>query len=72
MANEQQRSNQGVGADQSGSEPAEPTPEALQAGHEESLAAAQDLVAKVEQAEQAEGSQVPSQAKADETAASGI
>ena len=58
--------------DQRGAGPAERTDEALQAGHEESLAAAHDLVAKVEQAEQAEGNQVPSQAKADETAASGI
>jgi hypothetical protein len=72
MADEQKRSGQESGAGQRGLEPAEPTAEALQAGHEESLAAAQDLVAKVEQAEQAEEHPVPSQANADETAASGI
>ena len=71
MANEQQRSGQESGDNERRSK-AEPTAESLQAGHEESLAAAQDLVAKVEQAEQAEGRQVPSQAKADETAATGI
>jgi hypothetical protein len=72
MASEQQRGSQEVKGNQGGSEPAEPTAETLQEGHEESLAAAQDLVAKVEQAEQAEGSPVPSQAKADETSATGI
>lgn len=72
MANEEKRSSQESGGGQSGSEPVEPTAEALHAGHEESLAAAHDLVEKVEQAERAEGNQVPSQAKADETAASGI
>ena len=50
----------------------EPTPETLRAGHEESLAAAQDLVQAVEVAEAAEGKPVPSQAEADETAATGI
>jgi hypothetical protein len=73
MAGEQKRSGQESGAGQSGLEqPVEPTAEALQAGHEESLAAAHDLVTKVEQAERAEEHPVPSQAKADETAASGI
>ena len=50
----------------------ESTPETLRAGHEESLAAAQDLVQAVEGAEAAEGKPVPSQAEADETAATGI
>ena len=44
----------------------------LQAGHEESLEAARELVEQVEQAEQAQGEPVPSQADADETAATGI
>lgn len=50
----------------------EPSDDALRAGHEESLAAAHDLVEKVEQAEAAEQKPVPSQANADETAATGI
>ncbi len=50
----------------------EPRDDALRAGHEESLAAAHDLVEKVEQAEAAEQKPVPSQANADETAATGI
>ena len=44
----------------------------LQAGHEESLEAARELVEQVEQVEQIEGEPVPSQADADETAATGI
>lgn len=44
----------------------------LQAGHQESLEAARELVEQVEQAEQAQGEPVPSQADADETAATGI
>jgi len=47
-------------------------PEALKRGHEESLAAAHDLVEQVEAAEEAEGDPTPSQAEADETAATGI
>ena len=50
----------------------EPSDESLRAGHEESLAAAHDLVEKVEQAEAAEQEPEPSQANADETAATGI
>ncbi len=46
--------------------------EALQRGHEESLAATQDLARQVEAAEQAEGKPTPSQADADETAGTGI
>ncbi len=46
--------------------------DALKQGHEESLAAARDLVEQVEAAEQAEGNPTPSQAEADETAATGI
>ena len=46
--------------------------EAQRRGHEESLAAARDLAEQVEAAEQAAGNQVPSQAEADETAATGI
>lgn len=50
----------------------EPTAETLRAGHEESLAAARELAEQVEQAEAAEGEPTPSQADADETAATGI
>lgn len=53
-------------------EPAEPTPDLLRAGHEESLDRAHDLVEAVDQAEAAQGDPVPSQAHADETAATGI
>ena len=56
----------------SGEEAVQPTPETLRAGHEESLAAAQDLARQVEEAEAAEGKPVPSQPDADETAATGI
>lgn len=50
----------------------EPTPETLQAGHEESIAATRELAQQVEAAEAAEGEPTPSQADADETAATGI
>jgi hypothetical protein len=46
--------------------------EELRRGHEESLAATQDLARQVEAAEQAAGKPTPSQADADETAATGI
>ena len=50
----------------------EPDAETLQAGHEESLAATRELAQQVESAEAAEGGPTPSQADADETAATGI
>ncbi len=50
----------------------EPTAETLRAGHEESLAATRELAQQVEDAEAAEGEPTPSQADADETAATGI
>ena len=56
----------------SGMKASESTSETLRAGHEESLAAAQDLVKKVEEAEAAEGKPLPSQEEADETAGTGI
>ncbi len=49
----------------------EPTAE-MRAGHEESLAATRELAQQVEDAEAAEGEPTPSQADADETAATGI
>ncbi len=46
--------------------------ETMRSGHEESLAAAEELAQKVERVEAAEGHPVPSQKDADETAATGI
>ncbi len=47
-------------------------PERRKEAHEESIAAAQELARKVEQAESMEGEPVPSQEDADETTATGI
>ncbi len=49
----------------------EPTAE-MRTGHQESLAATRELAQQVEDAEAAEGDPTPSQADADETAATGI
>jgi hypothetical protein len=69
MANANQGSGENGGSGASGSGPSD---EKMRQAHEESLAAAHHLEAQVEQVEQAEGKPEPSQADADETAATGI